>query len=120
MHELSIASAILDRAVEHADEAGAEEIDGLRIVVGEATHVNPRQLRRTVEAVARETPAAGADVEVETVEPAGRCDCGWSGTPPTVDGLSMAVPDRRCPDCGDRLALTAGDGCRLDSITVPD
>lgn len=120
MHELSVASALLDRALEHAREAGAEEVEAMRVVLGEATHVNPRQLRRTVETVALDTPAADADVEMETVEPAGRCDCGWSGTPPTVEGLAMAVPDRVCPDCGDRVELTAGDGCRLDSITVPD
>ena len=120
MHELSVASAVLDRAVEHAERAGAEEIEALRIEVGEATHVAPDQLRRTVETVAVDTPAEGAEVDMETVEPAGRCDCGWSGTPTKLEEFAMVAPDRTCPECGDRVELTAGDGCRLASITIPD
>jgi hydrogenase nickel incorporation protein HypA/HybF len=120
MHELAVAQGIVDRACEAAADHGADQVDEIHLEIGRATHVNPDQLVFCVETVAAETPAADASVEVETVEPAAACDCGWSGTPPTLDDLAVPAPDRTCPDCGARVELTAGDGCRLATIDVPD
>ena len=120
MHELAVAQGVVDRACEAAADHGADRVDELTLEVGPATHVNPDQLVFCVETVARGTPAEDAAVTVEETEARGRCDCGWSGEPGTLSKVGVYAPDRTCPECGDRVELTAGRECRLASIHVPD
>lgn len=120
MHEMSIADSMIEIAERTAADNDAERITGLTIAVGEATHVNPDQLGHAIEVMADGTPAADAEITMETVDAEATCDCGWSGAPPTVDGASMIAPTSKCPECGSRTELTRGDECRLESITVPD
>jgi hydrogenase nickel incorporation protein HypA/HybF len=119
MHELSVAKQVVDLAVETAGDHGAETVDGLTVALGRATHVNPTQLRFCVQTVAEGTPAADAAVSIDRVAPRGRCDCGWAGEPGAIDEAVTYVPDPLCPDCGARVELTRGQGCRLASIDVP-
>ncbi|MFT4890088.1 MAG: hydrogenase nickel incorporation protein HypA/HybF [Halobacteriales archaeon] len=120
MHEMSIADSMIEIAERTAADNGADRITGLTLAVGEATHVNPDQLRHAIEVMADGTLAADAEITVETVDAQATCECGWSGEPPTVDGASMIAPTSKCPECGSRTELTRGDECRLESITVPD
>ncbi|WP_135830513.1 hydrogenase maturation nickel metallochaperone HypA/HybF [Halorussus halobius] len=120
MHELSVAGALLDSAVEAATDHDADEIEALAVELGEATHVNPDQLRFCLETVAEATPAAGATVEIETVPARAACDCGWTGEPPGFEGTAAVVPAARCPECGSGVEFTRGEECRLTSIEIPD
>jgi hydrogenase nickel incorporation protein HypA/HybF len=120
MHELSVATQIVDLAVETAGEHGAETVDGLTVALGRATHVNPEQFRFCVQTVAEGTPVEDASVAVDRVTPRADCDCGWTGEPGSIDEAVTYVPDPVCPDCGARVELTRGRGCRLASIDVPE
>ena len=120
MHEVAVASGILDRALDAAADADAEEIERLTLEVGRATHVNPRQLRFCLETIVGGTIAEGATVETRTIEPELDCDCGWRGEPETLDLAVSFAPNVRCPDCGDRATLVRGRECRLASIEVPE
>jgi hydrogenase nickel incorporation protein HypA/HybF len=119
MHELSVAKGVVDRTVAAAAEHGPDRVDGLTLAVGAATHLNPDQLRFCVETVAAGTIAEGATVTVDRVPPRAACDCGWAGEPDAVEDAYVYVPDPVCPDCGARVDLTEGRGCRLASIDVP-
>jgi hydrogenase nickel incorporation protein HypA/HybF len=120
MHELSVATGLVDRAVDAAADAGAERVDRLTVAVGKATHLNPDQLRFAVEMAASETMAAGARVEVERPDPRATCDCGWDGEPDRLDEFDGYVAAPTCPECGDRVRLVAGEECRLVSVEVPE
>lgn len=120
MHELSIASSVVDRALTAASEHGADEIEELTVDVGKATHVNPDQLAFCLEAAIEPTIAADAEVTIETVTPLARCDCGWSGEPDSLDVAVSYAPDVTCPSCEARLELEQGRECRLASIEIPD
>lgn len=120
MHELSIAQAVVEQATTAAADHGANRIDRLELEVGAATHLNPDQLAFCVETVAAETPAADAEVAVTAIPPAGVCECGWEGELEPLESVPVAAPDRRCPDCGERVELTAGTECRLARISVPE
>lgn len=121
MHELAIASQLLDRALATAEEHDADRIDRLTVEVGEASHVATDQLAFCLDAESDGTVAADAEIEIETVEPAGRCPaCGWEGVPERIEKtVAVAAPERRCPDCEQRIELTAGDDCRLRTIEIP-
>ncbi|AFZ73345.1 hydrogenase maturation nickel metallochaperone HypA/HybF [Natronobacterium gregoryi] len=120
MHELSIASRLVDRALSAADEHDADDVEALAIDVGRAAHVNPDQLQFCLETAVDETIAADATIDIETVSPRARCDCGWDGEPDRLEETIAYAPDVRCPDCGKRAELVAGRECRLRSIEIPD
>lgn len=120
MHEIQIATDLLERAKRAARGHGAERIDELRVTVGQATHVNPAQLELTIETVAADSMAAGATIDIETVEPYATCDCGWEGEPESLDVANVVAPSVTCPDCEGRLAFERGRECRLTSVSVPD
>lgn len=120
MHEITIARRLLDRALEAAAEHDADRIESISVAVGEATHLNPRQLEFWLDEFATDTPADGMDLHVETIAARGECTCGWSGELSRLESAFGVAPDRRCPDCGTVTALTNGTECRLDSVTVPD
>ncbi len=120
MHELSIATGILDRALSAAEAHGADRIEALRIELGEATHVNQRQLRFCLETSLEGTIAAGARVRIDEITPQAACDCGWNGRPQTLEIALSYAPDVRCPECDSRATLVRGRECRLASIDVPD
>lgn len=119
MHELTIANRIVDRALATADEADAETLTAVTVEVGVATHLVPRQLRFCIEAVADDTAVADADVTIEHVAARGTCECGWDGSPPTLDDVAGSVPASRCPECDGPVEFTAGRECRLASIEIP-
>ncbi|QSG08900.1 hydrogenase maturation nickel metallochaperone HypA/HybF [Halapricum desulfuricans] len=120
MHEFSIAAQILDTAREHAEEEGASYVTRLEIEVGEASHVNPRQLETCMDAAKTDTIAAQATVEIETAAPYAECACGWRGEPAVAENALVYAPDLTCPSCGERIDLAGGDSCRLMSLTVSD
>ena len=120
MHEMTVANRLLETAVDAARQRGAERIDCLTVELGTATHLAADQLRFCVEAIADETIASDATVEFDRIEPAGTCECGWSGPTGSIDGAVGCVPSLRCPDCGTRLSLTAGKECRVKTIDIPD
>jgi hydrogenase nickel incorporation protein HypA/HybF len=120
MHELAIADRLLDRAVSAARDAGVDRIDGLTVELGAATHLVPEQVAFCLDAVAADTPAEDAAVSVERVSARGDCACGWSGELATLAETVAGAPDRRCPECGDEVELTAGRECRLKRIEVPE
>ncbi|MEF8779537.1 MAG: hydrogenase maturation nickel metallochaperone HypA [Haloferacaceae archaeon] len=120
MHEISVASAILDRALTAADEHGADRVEAMTVEIGRATHVNADQLVFCLEAITEGTPAEGAAVRTETVEPEAACECGWRDDPDELDLANAFAPDVRCPECGGRAELVRGRECRLASVDVPE
>ncbi|MFB6109714.1 MAG: hydrogenase maturation nickel metallochaperone HypA [Halodesulfurarchaeum sp.] len=120
MHEVQVARDLLDRAERAAADAEATEIETVDIAVGQVTHLNPKQLRFAIETVAEGTIAEEATVEIETVPPEAVCECGWEGTPETLETAQILAPTVTCPECDRRLEFTAGRECRLTSVEVPE
>lgn len=117
---MTIASELLDIALETAADNDADTVDSMTIEVGAVTHVNPTQLAQVLDLMTDGTPAADAEIETAVVDPVAECECGWTGVPRTLDEFAGVTPDLTCPECGDSLTLTEGRGCRLASISVPD
>lgn len=122
MHELSIARAIVDTALRHAEGA---RVVGVDVRVGALRQVVPRSLDFYFEIAARETACEGARLRLE-VEPAWlRCrDCGreWDPAPRPVDGhgaIGPPLPTFRCPGCASASAeLVRGEALEVESIEI--
>ncbi len=102
MHELAVTQNIVDIALDAARDAGAPHIRLIRVSVGALTGIAPDSVNFYFEFLSRDTPAAGANLELIVI-PA-RATCGACGvafdiTPP-LDGC--------CPLCGGAPAQVVG------------
>ena len=111
MHELSIATAVLNTACKHAGErrvsAVAVRAGALRQVIGES-------LDFYFEIVARDTVCQGARLELTEIPARLRCnDCGHEWQP--------TMPAFRCPACGSGPAdVLTGEELEVDYIEVEE
>ncbi len=86
MHELSIATAVLERAAEEARRHAPARVTAVRVRVGELAGVVPDALRFSFDVARRGTALAAARLLVEEITATARCaPCGDDfavGTPP--------------------------------------
>jgi hydrogenase nickel incorporation protein HypA/HybF len=92
MHELSIASAILDRAKAASEKNGGARVTKVGLRVGEISGVEADALIFGIEALSKDTPLQGAILEVELCKRKQRCTaCAVEFEP---EGFSTT-----CPSC---------------------
>lgn len=110
MHELSVASAILDTAERHA---AGRKVTVVSLRVGELRQVIPDTLAFYWDMVARDTLCDGARLEQEVVPARLRCaGCGaeWR----------MDQADFRCAACGTAAEVVSGQELEVESIEVEE
>ena len=107
MHELSIATAVVDACAERA--AGGRVLR-VRIEVGQLAAVLPDALRFCFDVCAQGTPLEGAELDI--LETPGRAVCGACGRV-----VALAVPHGSC-DCGGILRVVAGEELRVKDMEV--
>jgi hydrogenase nickel incorporation protein HypA/HybF len=106
VHELSLASAVVDTVERHA-EGHAVRVITMR--VGTLRQVVPDSLELYVELVGRGTVCEGARLELEIV-PARLACCGAEWEPPSF----------RCPTCGGGGEVVSGDEFLVESIQIEE
>jgi len=115
MHELPATRGMLEVALEAAEEAGAQRILEIHLVVGELTSIVDDSVQFYFDLIARGTLAEGARLVFHR-EPA-ELYCGSCGL---TEGVIAPLP-RSCPSCGSlQLRVTGGDAFRVDSLEVDD
>ncbi len=93
MHELSVTQSILDIALAHAKQAGANRILRIHLAVGELSGIVGESVQFYFDFLSRDTMAAGAELAFRHVPARFRClNCGAEYEP---DGA-----DWTCPQCG--------------------
>ena len=109
MHELSVASAVLDTALRHAED---RRILAVSLRIGHLRQVIPDSLAFYFEIVTRDTPAEGARLEQVVVPVRMRCEaCAHEWEPELMF---------RCPECSGTGEVLAGDELEVDSIEVEE
>jgi hydrogenase nickel incorporation protein HypA/HybF len=93
MHELSVATSLIELASDHAARNGTSRVARIVVRIGILQHV-ARSLYFCFEAVARGTPCEGAMLEIEEVGLT--VECPACAAPKTPRGPY----NFRCPDCG--------------------
>jgi hydrogenase nickel incorporation protein HypA/HybF len=111
MHELSVATAIVNTACKHA---GGRAVKLVHLRVGKLRQVVPDSLTFYWEIVARDTECDGARLQLEEIEARLHCaSCGRSWEP--------LFPAFRCPECGSAtVEVVAGDELAVEYIEVED
>ncbi len=111
MHELSVATAVLNTALKHAD---GRRVTVVNLRVGRLRQVVGDSLTFYFEIVARETACDGAVLELVELDATLRCEvCGHEWSP--------EIPAFRCPDCGSgEVEITGGNELEVDYIEVEE
>ena len=111
MHELSVATAVVDAAVRHA---GGRRVTVVHLRVGALRQVVPDSLAFYFEHVARDTLCEAARLEQELVPARLHCEsCGA--------GWALDTVDFRCAACGSGdVHVEAGDELVVESIEIEE
>lgn len=124
MHELGITQAILDTALRHAGQAGAQKIGALNLRVGALSGVVADSVQFYFEFVSKGTIAEGAELRIEIVPPRVRCRACLAEQDLSTASNSAGewyAQIHSLPPCGcgqQSFELCGGLDCFLDSIEV--
>ena len=112
MHELAVTESILDIVCRHAEQADAERILSINLVIGELSSIVDDSVQFYFDYLSQGTLASGAELVFERLAVALHCtDCGHEWQPGTADWT--------CPVCGvARARIVAGREFYVDSIEV--
>ncbi len=93
MHELAVTEEIIRIVSEHAEEAGAERVEEINLVIGEMSSFIDDSIQFYFDQLAPGTPAEGAQLNFRRVRTRFRCrQCGQEFEPEGMNWL--------CPECG--------------------
>jgi hydrogenase nickel incorporation protein HypA/HybF len=111
MHELALASAIVDAVERHAD---GHRVLTVNVRVGRLRQVVPDSLEFCFGIVSRDGVCEGARLALEIVPAELRCDdCGH--------GWELLAPPFRCPVCGgDEVEVERGEEFLVESIEIEE
>ena len=112
MHELAVTQSILDLSLRHAKEAGAKQITGINLVIGEFASIVDDSIQFYWDLIADGTIAQGAQLHFVRICGEMTCaNCKQTFHPNDIDFA--------CPNCESRsVKITKGDEFRVDSIDV--
>ena len=114
MHELSIATSLIEVATQAAASAGGGRIDTLHVRIGALSGVVPQALEFAWDVARPNTACQHATLEIERVEARARC---------TACNLDFPLPELvplRCPACARPAEWIAGRELSLDSLRLSD
>lgn len=119
MHELSIASSMVEKILEFAESPPPKKILKVILQIGELTCVESEQLSFCYTAITKETPIEDSTVEIEKIEAEVVCSsCDYLG-PPKYWDEAMAdtrIATLQCPQCGKVTEATKGHECTIRTI----
>jgi hydrogenase nickel incorporation protein HypA/HybF len=112
MHELSVTESILEIALRHANQAKAQRITQLYLVVGQLASIVDDSVQFYWDIISKGTIAEGALLHFRRLPAKLRClQCSHEFSP---DGDGFA-----CPSCSsERVKVIAGDEFYMEAIDV--
>jgi hydrogenase nickel incorporation protein HypA/HybF len=111
MHELSLATGIVETVIKHAD---GRPVTSVEMRIGTLRQVVPESLEFYFGICSRDTLCQGATLEQEIIQARVRCrSCGAE--------RELSEPDFRCRSCaGTDVEVIAGTEFEVDSIEVTE
>ncbi len=110
MHEMSIATGMLQGVLKAAAEHGATRVEEVEVELGAMRLIVPEALEMAWEVLVEGTPAAGSRLKMTEVPIRAKCrECGRT--------YEAEVGSFACPTCGQAdVEIVAGDDIILKSV----
>ena len=119
MHELSIASNLVESVLEFANSPPPKKVLKVLLQIGELTCVEPDQLQFCYSSIIPETALSESTLEIERVAAQVSCPhCHYAGAPKYWEDAHAAAPvaTLECPQCGKAAETTHGHDCTIRTI----
>jgi hydrogenase nickel incorporation protein HypA/HybF len=114
MHELGIASSVLQEARQEARRHPGARLRKVRLRVGEFSGVNPEALSFAFEVLVRDSKLEPLELEIESCVRRQHC-------PGCEQTFTVADYDLNCPSCGTAdTQFVSGDELELASLEMED
>src|SRR4030095_5224108 len=112
MHEMAIAQSVLDIAFGEMEKRAAGRVQKIKITIGEFSGVVKEALEFAFDVLKPDTPASGAEVEIEVLPLTAECPvCGPVAC--NLNDLNLI-----CPICGATLRISGGRDMRVDYLDI--
>lgn len=110
MHEMTLAEGVLEIVEDAARREGLRRVRAVWLEIGQLSSVEPEAMRFCFDAVARDSVAAGARLEIVVTAGAAWCiECS--------ERVALAELGAACPRCGGyRLRVTEGAEMRVKEL----
>ncbi len=121
MHELSMASNLVDIAVQEAKKRNATSVIEVNLVVGKFSMLGLEQLRYCYNLLIKDTPLENSKLEVEYEDGKIHCDkCKYEGPIQMQEEPEYHIifPSLVCPKCGNAGEIISGRDCYIKSMRV--
>lgn len=112
MHEMAIAQSVLEIAFGEMEKRAARRVQKIKITIGEFSGVVKEALEFAFDVLTPDTPANGAEVEIEVVPLCAECEqCG---------PIECHLTDLNliCPSCGSTLRISGGREMRVEYLDI--
>lgn len=111
MHELSIATDLINTAIATAKQNDAKKVLSITVDIGELALINPDQLTFMYEVLTEENMLKGSKLIINNIPAVAECQCGYRG--PVPDKTTCA-----CPQCGLTLRAVEGRDICLKTMEI--
>ena len=124
MHEASVMADIVDAVLNELQKYKVTKVNEVTIVIGDLTQLGEEQLQFAWEVLTDSNIMKGSKLTIKHEPVELRCHgCGYEGPAKSVDfgdGMSHAIPLLSCPECGGKVEVTSGNGCRIESFDIEE
>ncbi len=120
MHELSMATSMVEAIVDTAKKNDAISITEATLEVGELTMLNPEQLRFMIDVIREDTILKDAEIIINMIPTEIKCDeCGFEGQCEMDEEMDHLMAVATCPECGNtRVHVIKGQECNIKTIKI--
>ena len=120
MHELAIATSLVESLLELVKKQSASKVLEVHLTVGKLRVLSIDQLKFSYEILSKGTPLEGSRLDVEETPGYARCtNCRYTEKLETDDlSFHFLLPQMTCPQCGANLILEGGDECVITRVRM--
>ena len=120
MHELSIATSLVEALLEIAKKQSSNKIVAVQLRVGKLRLISVDQLKFSYEILSKGTVLEGSRLTIVETPGFTRCpNCGYARKFEAADAsFHYALPPMKCPRCATDLNIEGGDECIITKVRL--
>ena len=120
MHELSIATSLVEALLEIAKKESSNKIVAVHLKIGKLRLISVDQLKFSYEILSKGTLLEGSRLTIEETPGFTRCqNCGYAQKFETSDmSFHFTLPTMKCPKCASDLTIEGGDECVITKVRM--
>jgi hydrogenase nickel incorporation protein HypA/HybF len=121
VHELAMATQLVEAVLEEAKKNDAKKVSEVNLTIGKLTFLGVDQMRFSYGILTKDTIMQDSKLVIKEKDGVIECsNCGFKGPIPIKDdpAYHVPMPSLKCPKCGKLAKVVEGKECTIDSIRI--